>query len=378
MSINWNLIKMFLSKKVFFRKIALLSFVLLSFFSNNVFFASDLKNEDSISSSYLKKIPNNDYILGEGDELLVSIVKDIREFNLQVIINASGTIILPRLNRVYISGLSISELKSLLEKEYKQYVKDPEIEVEIYRHRPVRVFVDGEVESPGLITIPGSFVLEDNPYDNRKPFSSDYFFPSIYDAIRKAGGVNYYSDLSRIELIRKNNLSNGGGQIRTEVNFMNVLNGTDPSMNLRIYDGDYIYVRTSDSPVLNQISKAIRTNLNPEFIKVNVSGRVEKAGIIQVKKSSTLNDAIYMAGGLRATRGKINFVRINKNGNLDRRKFAFNNSAQRGSYKNPFLQPGDLIYVGKSPFNLANEVISDITRPFVGLYGTGKFFDLID
>ena len=274
--------------------------------------------------------------------------------------------------------MSVNELKELLRQEYNLFVKDPAIEITIIGHRPVRVFVGGEVESPGLVTIPGSFVISDETFDNEKPFSTDYFFPSIYDAIRKAGGVNYYSDLSNIEVIRINNLSNGGGKVKTDLNFMNFLNGKDISMNLRIYDGDYINIKTSESPILSQISKAIRTNLNPEFITVNVSGRVENPGLLQMKKSSSLNDAIYMAGGLRATRGKINFVRINKDGNLDRRKFAFQKTSERGSYKNPFLQPGDLIYVGKSSFNLANEIIEDITKPFVGLYGTGKFFDLID
>ncbi len=367
----------FTRKKFFLKKIALLLCILLGLF-NNVNFAKQLNLNNGPKPSYLKRNPQNDYILGEGDQLLISIVKEIEEFNVKVTINASGTITLPRLNRIYVSGLSIDELQQILKEEYKLYIKEPNIEVEILEHRPVRVFVGGEVEKPGLITIPGSFVLSDQPFNNNKPFSNDYYFPSVYDAIRKAGGVNYYSDLSNIEVIRINNLSNGGGQLKTELDFMELLNGTNPSVNIRIYDGDYINIKTSKSPVLNQISKAIRTNLNPEFITINVSGRVENSGILEMKKSSTLNDAIYMSGGLRATRGKINFVRINKDGNLDKRKFAFNKSAQRGSYKNPFLQPGDLIYVGKSSFNIANEIITDITLPFVGIYGTGKFFDLID
>ncbi len=369
----------FTFKNLISKKTLFISFLLLGFLSNSNF-ANQVTFKENVSSSYLKKIPKNDYILGEGDSLRISIVKDLPEFNVNSLIDASGTISLPRLNRIYVKGLSISELKELLEKEYTSFVKDPDIEITILLHRPVRVFVGGEVESPGLLTIPGSFVISDDPLENEKPapFSGDYFFPSIYDAIRKAGGVNYYSDLSNIELIRINNLSNGGGLIKTNVNFMDFLNGKDISMNLRIYDGDYINIKTSDSPVLNQISQAIRTNLNPEFITINVSGRVEKPGLLEMKKSSSLNDAIYMAGGLRAIRGKINFVRITKDGNLDRRKFAFKRSSERGSYKNPFLQPGDLIHVGKSSFNLANEIIGDITRPFVGLYGTGKFFDLID
>ena len=365
------------TKKKFFKE-AIVAFCVFCGFFNNINFATQLKLDDSPNSSYLKQIPRNDYILGEGDKIFISIVREVEDFNVEVTINASGTITLPRLNRIFVSGLSIYELRKLLEKEYKLYVKEPNIEIEILKHRPVRVFVGGEVEKPGLITIPGSFVLSDQPFNNNKPFSNDYYFPSIYDAIRKAGGVNYYSDLSSIEVIRINNLSNGGGQLKTELDFMELLNGTNPSVNIRVYDGDYINIKTSKSPVLSQISKAISTNLNPEFITVNVSGRVENPGIIDMKKSSTLNDAIFMSGGLRATRGKVNFTRIDKNGNLDKRKFAFKKSAKRGSYKNPFLQPGDLIYVGKSSFNIANEIITDITLPFVGIYGTGKFFDLID
>ena len=372
----------FLRKMTFKRKTILKInfFILFIFFGlyNISNFASQIKTEDAVSTSYLKKIPKNDYIIGEGDSLLISVVKDLPELNVRVLIDASGTISLPRLNRIFVKGLSVNELKEVLEKEYLLFIKEPDIEITILQHRPVRVFVGGEVESPGLVTIPGSFVISDDVDNNEKPFSNDYFFPSIYDAIRKSGGVNYYSDLSNIEVIRINNLSNGGGLVKTNLNFMNFLNGNDISMNLRIYDGDYINIKTSDSPVLNQISQAIRTNLNPEFIKINVSGRVENPGVLQLKKSSSLNDAIDMAGGLRAIRGKINFIRINKDGNLDSRKFAFKRSSKRGSYKNPFLQPGDLIYVGKSSFNVANEIIGDITRPFVGLYGTGKFFDLID
>tara|TARA_B100000886_G_scaffold169383_1_gene115980 strand:- start:5424 stop:6536 length:1113 start_codon:yes stop_codon:yes gene_type:complete len=364
------------NKFLFYIKILLFCILFGQF--NNVNFAEQLNLDNGLNQSYLKRIPQNDYILGEGDQLIISIVEEIEELNVEVLINASGTISLPRLNRIYVSGLTIEELQKLLEQEYQVYIKEPDIKIEILEHRPVRVFVGGEVEKPGLITIPGSFVLSDQPLNNSKPFSNDYYFPSVYDAIRKAGGVNYYSDLSNIEVIRINNLSNGGGQLKTELDFMGILNGTNPSVNIRIYDGDYINIKTSKSPVISQISKAIRTNLNPEFISVNVSGRVESPGRLDMKKSSTLNDAIFMSGGLRATRGKVNFTRIDKNGNLDRRKFAFKKSAKRGSYKNPFLQPGDLIYVGKSSFNIANEIITDITLPFVGIYGTGKFFDLIE
>ena len=122
-------------------------------------------------------------------------------------------------------------------KKKKTYDKtDTEI---ILEHRPVRVFVGGEVEKPGLITIPGSFVLSDQPFNNNKPFSNDYFFPSVYDAIRKAGSKLLFLS-SNIEVIRINNSSNGGGQIKNRIGFYGVL-----SNNLLTYnhDGDYINIK---------------------------------------------------------------------------------------------------------------------------------------
>ena len=40
-----------------------------------------------------------------------------------------ATITLPRLNRIFVKGLSINELKEILEKEYTSFVKEPDIEI---------------------------------------------------------------------------------------------------------------------------------------------------------------------------------------------------------------------------------------------------------
>ena len=39
------------------------------------------------------------------------------------------------------------------------------------------------------------------------------YFPTLFDAIQNSGGINEYSDLSSIKIIRKNSLSKGGGLI---------------------------------------------------------------------------------------------------------------------------------------------------------------------
>ena len=113
-----------------------------------------------VNSSYLEKIPSNDYILGPGDEINVIVSREYPELNsIELIIDGEGTIYLPRLNRVYVAGLTLNELNLILNKAFKKFVKFPSVEVSIVRYRPIRVFVQGEVENPGFHTLEGSFSL---------------------------------------------------------------------------------------------------------------------------------------------------------------------------------------------------------------------------
>ena len=51
-----------------------------------------------------------------------------------------------------------------------------------------------------------------------------------------------YSDLRSVEIIRRNNISEGGGKIKTTLNLEGVFYSTDDSQNIRIFDGDIIKV----------------------------------------------------------------------------------------------------------------------------------------
>ena len=102
---------------------------------------------------------------------------------------------------------------------------------------------------------------------------------------------------------------------------------------------------------------------------------VESQGLIQVSRSSTLNEAIDIAGGKKALSGPVTLIRINPDGSLDKRKIRFSRRNKNGSQKNPYLRERDIISVGKSKFNVASAVISEVTSPFVGVYATYNLFD---
>ena len=207
--------------------------------------------------------------------------------------------------------------------------------------------------------------------------NNNYYFPSIIDALQTSGGVTMYANLKEIKVVRLNPLSEGGGRKFTKVNILDTLDLKDSSQNLRILDGDTIFIPKNDKPVFEEISKAIKSNINPKFIRIFVAGRVEKSGAIFVSKNSTLVDAIDLSGGAKVLKGKVRFLRYENDGTLDKRDFKFDPSAKRGSYKNPYLSDGDNIYFRKSNINIINEVLTEVTAPIQGIVSSYAAFKII-
>ena len=97
-----------------------------------------------------------------------------------------------------------------------------------------------------------------------------------------------------------------------------------------------------------------------------------------IPKTSSLIDAIDIAGGTKILKGKVKYVRFNNDGSIDKRLINYNKRARRGCYKNPILSNGDLIVVGNSLFSNTSEVISEITQPLSGLFSTYGLIKLIN
>ena len=374
-------------------------FVILLYGSNLPLFSSsnskDLNNRFALTTEFLENLPTNDYILGSGDVLNVIVTRDLPELTTRnIVIDGEGTIIIPRLNRIFVEGLTINELIKLLNEAFQKYVKYPNVEVIVSKYRPINVFVEGEVVTPGLQTLRGAFNLEDsiganfnfdNEQINKKPPNTYSikrpgqlsFFPTVFDAIRQSGGITEYSDLSNIKVIRKNKISEGGGKITTTLNFKDLLYSGKNTQNIRIYDGDIIKIRKLKGENINMIGNAILSNLNPRYIEVFVAGRVNFPGYVRLSRAGVLTDAIDMAGGAKILKGPLTFIRFNSDGSVDKRKFNYRKNAKRGSFKNPVLNSGDLIIIGGGLLTAMTQVTKEFTSPFVGIYSTYSIFEAI-
>ena len=374
-------------------------------FAENTLNISDEKND--FSSYIRKKFNDSFYILGPGDTIAIKVGFEKTDIDGFFMIDGQGEINLKRLNKIYVSGLTVDELTKTLNKEYEKFLIDPQVKISVLKYRPIKIYINGEVNNPGFHVLPGTLstfygINEIEAQDNKRRklpdltfktqqerlqilkienrfegIGPDVYFPTLSDVLREAGGLSIYSKLDNIQVIRKNSFSNGGGLIKTDIDFLEVINMQDLSKNIRIMDGDIIRVSKSDSPNLQSISNAIKTNINPKYINILVAGRVERNGLLKLSSSSTLVEAVDIAEP-RVLKGKVNFLRYNSDGSVDSRIFKFNRNALRGSYKNPLLQDGDVLIVRKSILNKSTEAILDLTNPIRGLFNVYALKELIN
>ncbi len=349
--------------------------------------------ENKIDINYLKKISRSDYILGSGDSLSIAVSPLVYpELVSNSTIDGEGFITLPNIGSVYVEGLTVNEMNFLLNKSYKEYVNFPNVETRISNYRPLKVIVKGEVNDPGIQTLKGSMKLLGDPssvmikkdfvsepptpemQNNKLSEDINYYFPTVFDAIRSAGGLTNFSDLSNIQVIRKDTLSNGGGNISTNLDFINSDINTP---NIRIYDDDIIIVKKVEFPINNSITNVIRSDLNPKYIRVIVTGKVYNPGEKVLLSASTLNDAIDISGGTKTLRGPIKYLSFSNKGVIEKRTIRYKKRNKRGSVNNPILKNGDIVFVGTSLFSNTAEAITEITSPFQGIYSTYRLIELI-
>ena len=361
-------------------------FINLLILNNPVFFnylrANEIQSEKL--SSGLRDKSKDKYILGPGDSLFI-MHKGLPEYSGNFSIGPDGNILLPDIFQVYAEGYTVSELTKILNDKYKKYVKVPNIYISIINLRPVRVYLSGEIRRPGFYTISNYQNLRNYPFQDEirdfqdSSFSpsgkfSDLINPTVFDSIRAAQGLATYSDLSNIQVIRKNTISDGGGYIKTELNFLSLING-DESQNIRVYDGDRIIVKKTNNNPKDQFLKVLNTNISPQSIPVYVTGKVATPGRIIVPQGSGLNQAVALAGGKDFLSGDIKFLRFKDSKGVDKRSFRFNRNEKLSSYKNPILVAGDIIHVKASIIGNATEFLNTMAAPIVTSYSLYNLFN---
>lgn len=125
--------------------------------------------------------------LNPGDRLTFRVIED-RDEPRPLVVTDSGELEVPYIGRLKVSGktcLDVSkEVKVLLEKDY-YYQATPLINIELLNRARGRIYVFGEVRTPGLQDIPSDEVL------------------TVSKAILRAGGFANFANKSKVIVTRK-------------------------------------------------------------------------------------------------------------------------------------------------------------------------------
>jgi len=125
--------------------------------------------------------PNDAYVLQLGDVLDIKFFYN-PELNEQVSIRPDGKISLQLIDEVKAEGLTPAALDAFLTEQYARILRQPEITVVVREFAGQRVYVGGEVASPGVIRTPGNL--------------------TALQAISQAGGFKSTAELSSVVILR--------------------------------------------------------------------------------------------------------------------------------------------------------------------------------
>jgi protein involved in polysaccharide export with SLBB domain len=192
-----------------------------------------------------------EFTLSPGDKLEIRFFFT-SDLNQEVTVRPDGMINLDIIGEVEASGKTISELSSDLVKRYSTELLNPDISVRLESAAPVRVYIAGEVKSPGIYTIEGEL--------------------TTLQAIFAAGGITENGKLSSVIVLRKDSASDTGGKIM-KINLAKVIKGSNKYFDFPLQQYDVVYVpRTRiasvDLFVDKYIRKVIPVSMNAGFTYV--------------------------------------------------------------------------------------------------------------
>lgn len=124
---------------------------------------------------------------GEGSQQMTSMLTtressdgQTLDENIGLLVTQEGTVRLPLLGSIKISGLTQDEASDFLIKEYKKYIRNPYVLVEIKNQR---VIVIGEVKTPGIVSVTNGTM-------------------NVIEAIARSGDLTDFASRTDIKVIR--------------------------------------------------------------------------------------------------------------------------------------------------------------------------------
>ena len=220
----------FFIKKIFLLIITL-SFCPLVLFSENKEYKNLEYNFAKIDAIDLEElVKNSEYILGPGDKLFIRFF-GVSEFSGEVEILNDGTISIPIVGDIYVSGITKELAEQKIENLLTSHLIQKDIQILIIKPRKIKIAVLGEVNNPGIYSMTEEEVsLSAITEDPLNPILIKGV-PTLVDAIQKSGGLTKNAELSNVLLKRRIQSDNSKSYMFAYTNLFKLISEGDFSQN---------------------------------------------------------------------------------------------------------------------------------------------------
>ncbi len=231
-------------------------------------------------------------------------------------VDQQGMLDFPYAGRMKVAGLTPPEAHELLTRRLGVYLRKPKVSLRVQAYRSKRVYVDGEVKSPGV-----------------QPVND--IAMTLTEAINRAGGMNPLADQSRVMVTR------AGKTYLINLPLL-VQRGVNPSA-VMLQSGDLVRVPSREDS------------------KVFLSGEVSSPRALIMRNGRlTLNEALGEAGGINPVTGDARKVYVVRRNGQESVVYQLDANAPGAlAMAEGFeLNPKDVVYVAATALTNWNRTIS--------------------
>ena len=315
------------------------------------------------------------YIIGPGDVLSLKLF-DAAELSGQLTVLNDGTVPLPLVGSVRLSGLTLQQATNWVEQLMGSELMRPDLQLRVESPRPIRVALVGQVERPGIY----SLTANETGQTEGGPAVRLSGMPTVVDAVQKAGGITQQANLRKVVLQRRlPGTESKPSYKQASLDLLDLVLDGNQSQNPFLFDGDTIRIMEAEETPDEAIELAA-ANLSPQVIKVNVIGEVNNPGQVELPANTPLVQAVLAAGGTspRANISNVELVRINRNGSATLKSFRIDLGVGASNDANPPLRDGDSVKVNRSILARAGDTIETLSQPLGGIVQVWTLFRLIN
>jgi polysaccharide biosynthesis/export protein len=158
-----------------------------------------------------------DYVIGPEDVLGIVFWRD-QDMTGDVTVRPDGMVTLPLIGDMSAAGMTPDALRMQIQTAAGKYVQDPSVTVVVRQIHSRKVFITGEVKTPGAYPLTGP--------------------RTVMQLIALAGGLNEFADAKGITVMR----SKSGQTQSFKFNYKDVARGKNLEQNILLKPGDTVVV----------------------------------------------------------------------------------------------------------------------------------------